>query len=218
MPRNLAEAIARDGRHSWWSTLPGIVRTLAEDWSLEVGAPFQPGGDTAWVAPARDSSGAELVLKLAWRHPESEHEADGLLTWGGNGAVRLHASQRFEETDALLMERCLPGSPLRDRPEPEQDVVIAGVLQRLWVEPERDHCFEHLAVMCEQWASRFEAKHPAGGPQLDAGTRTGRDRPVSRPPEDGGVRGLALHRPSRRQCLESGTGAMAGDRSQALRR
>ena len=86
MPRNLAEAIARDGRHSWWSTLPGIVRTLAEDWSLEVGAPFQPGGDMAWVAPARGSSGAELVLKLAWRHPESEHEADGLLTWGGNGA------------------------------------------------------------------------------------------------------------------------------------
>ena len=169
MPRNLAEAIVRDGRHSWWSTLPGIVRSLAENWSLEVGEPFQPGGDTAWVAPARDSSGAELVLKLAWRHPESEHEADGLLTWGGHGAVRLQASQRFDETNALLVERCLPGSPLRDRPEPEQDVVIAGLLQRLWVEPEKDHCFEHLAVMCEQWADRFEADHPGGGPQLDAG-------------------------------------------------
>ncbi len=69
------------------------------------------------MAPVRDSSGTELVLKLAWRHPESEHEADGLLTWGGHGAVRLQASQRFDETNALLVERCLPGSPLRDRPK-----------------------------------------------------------------------------------------------------
>ena len=33
-------------------------------WSLTVGEPFQAGGQTAWVAPARDASDAGLVLKI----------------------------------------------------------------------------------------------------------------------------------------------------------
>jgi len=169
IPENLAEAIERDGRQTWWSTLPAIVRDLADIWSLEVGEPFQPGGDTAWVAPVQDEFGAALVLKLAWRHPESEHEGDGLVAWGGRGAIRLHASKQFDETNALLLERCLPGTPLRDRPETEQDVVIAGLLRRLWIEPAEGHCFQHLRVMCEQWADRFEEKVAAGGTQLDPG-------------------------------------------------
>ena len=169
LPAHLAEAIERDKRQGWWSTLPAIVRDLAEIWSLEVGEPFQPGGDTAWVVPARDESGAELVLKLAWRHPESEHEGDGLRAWHGQGVIRVYESKQFDETNALLLERCSPGSPLRERPEAEQDVVIAGLLQRMWIEPAEGHCFEHLGVMCRQWADRFEEKIAAEGTLLDDG-------------------------------------------------
>ena len=32
----------------------------------------------------------------------------------------------------MLIELCQPGTTLRDLPEPEQDVVIAGLLRRLW--------------------------------------------------------------------------------------
>jgi len=32
----------------------------------------------------------------------------------------------------MLMERCEPGTALRALPEFEQDVVIAGLLRRLW--------------------------------------------------------------------------------------
>ena len=122
IPVNLAGAVERDGRQAWWSTLPAIVQDLAELWAIDVAEPFQPGGDTAWVAPARHELGAELVLKLAWRHPESEHEGDGLLAWRGKGAIRLHASKQFDQTNALLLERCLPGNPLRERAEVERSI------------------------------------------------------------------------------------------------
>lgn len=52
-------------------------------------APYQPGGRCAWVAPAVDRGGREVVLKVAWRHDEAAHEAEGLLAWSGDGAVRL---------------------------------------------------------------------------------------------------------------------------------
>ena len=79
------EAAKQDGREAWLGTLPTTVATLAERWSLTVGAPFQPGGQTAWVAPVRDATGTEMAMKVGWRHPESLHEADGLRAWAGCG-------------------------------------------------------------------------------------------------------------------------------------
>ena len=35
----------------------------------------------------------------------------------------------------MLLERCEPGTLLRALPEPEQDVVLAGLLRRLWRAP-----------------------------------------------------------------------------------
>src|SRR5438132_2890294 len=78
LPRNLAESARREGREVWLATLPASVARLSENWSLTVGAPYQPGGSTAWTAPARTTDGTPLVLKVGWRHPEALHEADGL--------------------------------------------------------------------------------------------------------------------------------------------
>jgi hypothetical protein len=79
LPRNLVRAAESEGRHQWLTTvLPAIIAQARERWSLTGGEPFQPGGQTAWVAPVRDSAGADLVLKVAWPHPEAAHEADGL--------------------------------------------------------------------------------------------------------------------------------------------
>jgi hypothetical protein len=88
MPRNLVEAAESEGRHQWLTTvLPAIIRQAQQMWSLAIGPPFQPGGQTAWVAPARDAADADLVLKVAWPHPEAAHEADG-------PGERLHADPR----------------------------------------------------------------------------------------------------------------------------
>ena len=157
IPVNLMEAAQREGRTAWLRTLPDTLAQVAEIWSLTVREPFRPGGQSAWVAPVLDATGAELVLKLAWRHPEALHEAAGLQAWHGQGTVRLHAAEEFPETTALLLECCRPGTPLTVLPESEQDVVLAGLLRRLWISPSPGHDFRPLQVMCGEWADEFEA-------------------------------------------------------------
>ena len=160
LPVNLADAAAQDlheRRRDWVTRLPGIVADLADRWDLSVGAPFQPGGQTAWVAPARDAAGRDLVLKAGWTSEESRHEAAGLRLWAGRGTVLVHADHVDGDTSALLLERARPGAELgRSLPEEEQDVVVAGLLRRLWVQPPAGHEFRPLAQMCEQWAQEHE--------------------------------------------------------------
>jgi streptomycin 6-kinase len=169
LPRALVEAAAQEGRTAWLATLPGTVARLARTWSLTVGAPFQPGGHTAWVAPVRDRTGAERVLKVSWSHPEAVHEADGLRVWAGNGAVHVYLADRSGDTNALLLERCRPGTPLSARPEPQQHEVIAGLLRRLWIAPPSGHAFRPLQLMCDQWAEEFEQRLAAEPGLLDPG-------------------------------------------------
>jgi streptomycin 6-kinase len=136
-----------------------MVDSLAQRWSLTVGEPFEPGGQCSWVAPA----GPGLVLKIGWPHYEAEHEADGLRFWAGDGTVRLHDVAAFGPTKALLLERCTPGTLLaRAMPPPERDLVIAGLLRRLW-RPAGEP-FRPLHEMCDAWADEF-----AGQPALDPG-------------------------------------------------
>lgn len=168
LPRNLVTAAEREGHAPWLEMLPEIVRALARRWSLDVGAPFQPGGETAWVAPARNREGELLVLKVAWRHAEGAHEADGLRTWDGDGAIRLLDAYELDVATALLLERCVPGVALSVRAEADQDAVIAVLLQRLWREPAPGHRFRSLQVMCDAWADEFDHRRAVRG-GLDAG-------------------------------------------------
>jgi streptomycin 6-kinase len=162
IPSNLATAAQVDGRQAWLATVPTTIRRLETAWSVTVGAPFQPGGQTAWVAPARRGD-ADLVVKVLWRHPEAEHEADALVAWDGNGSVRLHAACDIDsETIALLLERCRPGTALATLPEPDQDHVVAGLLRRLWIDPPRGHRFRSLASMCARWADRSAQRKTPG--------------------------------------------------------
>jgi streptomycin 6-kinase len=158
----------REECQAWLAALPEVIRQARERWSLTIGEPFQPGGQTAWVAPARDGAGADLVLKVAWPHPEAAHEADGLRAWAGSGAVRLHAAHDFGPAPALLLERCRPGTDLSARPEPEQDTVIATLLRRLWIQPGLGHPFASLDQMCQRWADRSECLLAAGQQQQPA--------------------------------------------------
>lgn len=145
------------------------MRQLVGLWSIdEVGEPFQPGGQSAWVAPVRIGEDFSLALKIAWRHTEAADEAAGLRVWDGDGAVLMHASAEFEHSFALLLERCMPGTSLSSQPESEQDVVIAELLHRLW-QALPNGSFRPLKVMCDQWAHEFEEKTRGGTGTLDPG-------------------------------------------------
>ena len=136
VPRYLAETARRDSAVSGWiAGLPAIVADLAGRWSLRVGEPLQPGGQCSWTAPVTDGADVGLAPKVGFRFPggEERDEAAGLRLWDGNGAVRLHAAFESESAYALLIERCLPGTPLGQvLPEPQQDLVVARLLRQLW--------------------------------------------------------------------------------------
>jgi streptomycin 6-kinase len=144
-------------RAAWLERLPDAVRSLAERWSLTLGAPFD--GDEvscAWVAPARRADGSPAVLKLGMPHMESEHELEGLRFWNGEPTVRLLEAD--DTLGAMLLERCEPGTPLRERPELEQDVVIASLLRRLWRAPDVPHRFRPLSAMTAYWSEETRAR------------------------------------------------------------
>jgi streptomycin 6-kinase len=174
IPPQLRDAVEGDQHHErlqWLADLPAALASVATEWGLELEDPYEPGGQCAWVAPARDPAGRELVLKLGWRHPEAEHEADALRFWGGDGAIRCFEARTLEDTSALLLERCEPGIQLnRSTPEPEQDAVLAGLLRRLWARRPLDgHPFASLTAMCDGWAEEFERDLFADGRGLDPG-------------------------------------------------
>jgi streptomycin 6-kinase len=92
-----------------------------------------------------------MVLKVGWTHAEARDEAAALRTWDGRGTVRLLDAVVEGETTALLLERAAPGTPLSVQPGTDQDVVLAGLLRRLWVEPGAGHPFRPLSEMCDAW-------------------------------------------------------------------
>src|SRR3989442_6958087 len=58
----------------------------------------------------------------------------------------------------MLLERCEPGTVLRMLPEPEQDLVIARLLRRLWRPPVAPHPFRPLWAMLAHWSDETLAR------------------------------------------------------------
>ena len=137
-------------RRAWLQHLPEAIRDLQARWSLTLASPIADAS-CAWVAFATRSDGSRVVLKVGMPHMEAEHEIHGLRFWNGDGIVRLLDAD--EERNAMLLERCEPGTLLGELPEPEQDGVIAELLRRLWRKPSAPHRFRPLSSMLEQWTS-----------------------------------------------------------------
>jgi streptomycin 6-kinase len=135
------------------------VAELVEEWSLELGSPFEPA-HIALVVPARCEDGSAAVLKVNFPEPESEQEPDALACWDGAGAVRLLA--RDDERRALLIERCLPGTALWEVEEDEANEIAAGVLAELWrARPAGE--FRPLGDEAARWAESLPVTWEATG-------------------------------------------------------
>ena len=169
-------------RVEWLAALPDRVEELNARWGLDLGQPFEPGGNCSWVAPGTDRAGREVVLKVGWRHTEALHEAEGLIALGGHGAVEVYTFEHMAtgrpgggpdgdaDTTAILLERCRPGTELRGRPETEQHIVVTDLLRSVWsVDLPSDHPFRPLSVMADDWVARAGARHAADPGRLDNG-------------------------------------------------
>jgi len=152
VPQQLAATCRGVPEHSaWLERLPDVVQELQDRWMLSLGTVFD-GSEVscAWVAPAQRGDGSRAVLKLGLPHMEAAHELQGLRFWDGDPTVRLLEAD--EDLNAMLLERCEPGTALRELPQTEQDVVIAGLLRRLWRKPAEPQPFRPLASMLAYWA------------------------------------------------------------------
>ncbi len=152
IPDPLAVSCSRsDERSAWLSQLPGLVRDLERRWRITTGAPFT-GDDVScsWVAPATLGYGRQAVLKVSMPHMEGEDEIRGLRLWNGDPTVFVLEAD--ESAGAMLLERCEPGTSLRAVPEEEQDVVIAGLLRRMWEAAPAGDEFRPLSRMIEFWS------------------------------------------------------------------
>jgi streptomycin 6-kinase len=156
---------------AWLAGLPARVDDLRERWGLDLGEPFEPGGNCSWVAPGTDRDGRDIVLKIAFRHTEALHEAEGLAALAGHSAVEVHAFEHVaDDTTAMVLERCRPGTELRGCPEAEQHVVVTELLRSAWaVDLPSDHPFRPLSVMADEWVTNAEARLAADPSRLDAG-------------------------------------------------
>jgi streptomycin 6-kinase len=167
VPEGLAWWREEPGGAAWLERLPALVEECAAAWGLHVREPF-PRATVSFVAPAVLPGGAQVVLKVNFPEPESEHEADALTAWGGVGAVRLIAHDPGR--CALLVERCLPGTQLwAVRDEEQANRAAAGVLRALWraAPPPPDAGLRTLAGEARRWAAEIPGRWERLGRPVD---------------------------------------------------
>ena len=134
---------------AWLDQLPKAIADLKQRWSLTLSPPFEGEASCSWVAPCFRRDGTPAVLKIGLPHMEAENEIDGLLFWEGDPTVFV--LEAAPELNAILLERCEPGTTLREQPENEQDRVIAALLKRLWRTLPDAHPFRPLSEMIASW-------------------------------------------------------------------
>lgn len=157
IPQKLVQNLGHraDGA-AWLQGLADAIAELAKRWSLTLDKPIEAEASCSWAAPCTRTDGTQAIFKLGFPHMEAAHEIDGLAFWSGDPTVLLLEADR--EANAMLLERCVPGTTLRSLPDADQDVVIAGLLRQLWRTPQAPHPFRPLDEMIGYWSDESRAK------------------------------------------------------------
>jgi streptomycin 6-kinase len=149
IPDQVAKTVIADGNESWLDELPGLVDSLAREWSLMIGASFA-GGHAALVVGVTLLDGTPGVLKIGAPGRDIRHEATTLRLADGQGCVKLLGENMHQR--ALLLERL--GAPMYDivaDPFSRHDL-LCGVASRLWRSISPDVDLPTGAKLAEQYA------------------------------------------------------------------
>jgi len=106
--------------------LDSVAADVARDWGVALGPRF-PMARFSFAAPA----GPDAVLKIVpVEDDEADLEADALVAWAGDGAVRLLRRDRSRR--ALLIERCVPGTDASTIDDEAAIRIALDIGRRLW--------------------------------------------------------------------------------------
>lgn len=140
---------------AWLAELPARAAECAQRWSLTLGEPYQPSGYTSLTLRATRADGTPCVLKLRCTDEWSRPEGAALRHYAGRAAVMLLAEDA--DRDALLLERCEPGTPLLAEPDDVATRVVAETVLALWSPAPEGHPFRLLTDNAEPWAAGISA-------------------------------------------------------------
>jgi streptomycin 6-kinase len=139
IPEEVCNKVIADGNAGWLDELPSVVESLAQEWSLTIGATLR-GGHAALVVEATLVDGTAAVLKVGVPGTRRvlTFEATALRLAGGDGCASLLRDDL--DRDALLLERL--GAAMYDvvaDPMTRHDM-MCDVAARFWrpVSPEVD--------------------------------------------------------------------------------
>jgi streptomycin 6-kinase len=171
IPDRLAHTVVSafgDVGRDWLARLPSLVADAASAWQLHVGPPFEPGGNVGWVAPVRRADGTDAVLKVECPGHPNPWAPKGLQHWAGRAAARL--LDYDQETQVLLLERCVPGTRSDDLDVASANDSVASVLAELHaVEPPASGEFEPLAMWVEHFREEMWDSFDRFDPPVDRG-------------------------------------------------
>lgn len=162
LPESIERIRSVEGGADWLSDLPRLVADAVDRWSLRLAGDPYPGAYVSLVVPV-DGADEPAVLKVQFPHDESEHEAQALLAWAGDGAVRLLAHDAASAT--LLVERCTPGTHLAEIGTDAALEVLIALLPRLWVDADRP--FRRLDDEATGWIGQIPESWEVSGRRVD---------------------------------------------------
>lgn len=162
IPDQVRRTVIADGNASWLDELPGVVDSLAQEWSLVVGSAFA-GGHAALVVEVTRADGTPAVLKIGVPGRDVGHEATALRLAGGTGCAELLGEDLGRQ--ALLLERL--GPPMHDvvADPARRHTLLCDAAVRLWRPLGPDVGLPTGAELAGQYAERLpELWERAGRP------------------------------------------------------
>ncbi|MEJ7787782.1 MAG: aminoglycoside phosphotransferase family protein, partial [Solirubrobacteraceae bacterium] len=151
---------------AWLDELPTLVDFFCATWQVTVtGRPWS-NSNVGLVLPVGRRDGTRAVLKLSPHDDGTVAEARGLAFWDGRGAVRLLDCDL--DTVALLMERAVPGTTLRELADDAEAIALAAdCLWELWRPMAKGGDFSTAAAVAPRWAAQCRAWYEQLGRPLE---------------------------------------------------
>lgn len=146
--KNITNAFGDRGS-AWLQSLPAIIKKLAKHWSLDS---IQPVKNMSWnyVAYAEQNHIDQVILKISCDQKVMQDELRALKHFNGHGAIKV--IDAFPDDNAMLLERAIPGSLLKEQHSLNMEDTIkiyADVVHAIASQPLYNGVYTHVSDWCK---------------------------------------------------------------------